>query len=203
MIEPAFTGYCDISVFQFFFQFNRIQNQINSGSKAGVQITEQCKSQSAGGTGPCGIRIITSKVFGSNVGILSHGLIQIFLDIISHAFLRTIDISGSIFAAQRIRYITGNLEMTLIQKGIFVLRKDAFDFFKGLSAFSGVMTVFVQKFKAKSFQHSDTAIICSTSTDSDDEVSASFIDGVIYHFPHTVSGCMKGIFFICECNSGC
>ena len=76
------------------------------------------------------------------VSILSHGLIQMLLDIISHTFLRTIDISCSIFDTQRIRYITGNLEMALIQKGIFVLRMDTFHFPKGLSAFSGVMTVF-------------------------------------------------------------
>ena len=99
---------------------NSIQNKLYSGRQLAIQIIQKCKSKSACRTCTCRILVIFVGHFGSNLCIVFHACIQNRKHIGGNSFLRSIDICSSLRAAERIGHITGNPEITLGKKLLFV-----------------------------------------------------------------------------------
>ena len=62
----------------------------------------------------------------------------------------------------------------------------------------------IQEFVAQRRQHTDSAVIGSTSSDADDKIPAAFLNGVFDHLAHAVGGRIQRTFILShKDNAGC
>ena len=136
---------------------------------------------------------------------MSHILIKTFFDLICYTLLWAIDVSGTVFSAERIIYITCDLNVTVGKLWIHVVCADGCHFCESLSTLADIVAMFVKEVISESHQHSDAAVICGAAADAYDKVTAAFFDGIVDHFSDSISSCKKRIlfFFSQQCNSRC
>ena len=120
MIQTTFPCHNHICILHLILYMDSIQNKLYSWRQLSIQIIQKCKSKSACRTCTCRILIVFADHFGSNLCIIFHACIQNRKHIGGNSFLRSIDIGSSLRAAERISHITGNPEITLGKKFLFV-----------------------------------------------------------------------------------
>ena len=81
--------------------------------------------------------------------IVRHCLVQWFFLRIGHALLRPIDVGSAVFAAERVCYIAGHLEIAFGKSWICSGTADGGNFGERLRAFSHIISLTVEKYESK------------------------------------------------------
>ena len=113
------------------------------------------------------------------------------------SLLRTKYRAASLCAAQRICHITGNLKGALFECWKDRIVGDCAKFLQTFGAQGNRISFFVKQTIAQCLQHAGTTVVCRTSADSNDKVSAFFGDRIFENLPHAVCGGVKRVSVLC------
>lgn len=95
--------------------------------------------------------------------------------------------TAALFSAERIGYITGDAEGTVLKlrEGIFIINKS--QIFKPQSTGADWRSVSIEKRKTEGLEHTGSAVVGGTSADANDEMAAALFDGIPDDFTHAKS----------------
>ena len=203
MIQSALSGKYQISAFHGFFHADCIQYQFNTRQQFCSEEAQKGKSKTSGCSCTFHEGTVRTHAFFSHFCIGTHCFIKAFPHLFCYTFLGTIDVGGAVFSTKRIGDIAGNPEMTFFQFRQHICRTDLYYFTQCIRTDAGRFSVLIQKFISKSSQHTDTAIIGSTSANTDNEFTASAFNGIFDHLTDTIGGSFQRPFVFAHQNNSC
>ena len=195
-VKAAFPGDHDICIPDIFFQMGFFQNDLNTGFQCGIAEGKKSKPHTASSTGTGIFGIGMRKLFSGQSGIISQPFVHLQDHSGSSALLRSVDGGTSLLSAERVGDIAGYAESTFLEFGKHMIRSDGFQILQSFGSEADLISVFIQKAKAKCLQHSDTAVIGGTATDTDNKMPAAVLDCIFDDFAYTVSGGVQRILFL-------
>ena len=114
-IEATFTGDDDAGVLDVGFQPGFFEDDLDAGLEGGVCVGKEGETESTGGSGARVAGVSVRVCFPGDAGVEGKPLIHLANHVRGCAFLRTEDGTASLWTAEWVCYIAGNLKVTIFK----------------------------------------------------------------------------------------